>query len=165
MALHMQTDDHAGAILSLFASLVLASASSGADLPARTRPVPSEGQGVRFAQIVIQRTTIVRVPAAPPTLRPAAPSEWQEKDAPKCVKWSNLAAALVSSPTTIDLIVRGGTRYRVKLEKSCQAIDFYQGFYVKQTPDGQICKNRDSIHSRAGGECVIDKFRTLVPVK
>ena len=76
-----------------------------------------------------------------------------------------MAAAMVSSPTTIDLIVRGGTRYRVKLEKSCQAIDFYSGFYVKATRDGQVCEDRDSIHSRSGGECAIGKFKTLVPAK
>ncbi len=159
----MQTGNHVGAILNLFASLVLATATGGAfAMPLHDPRTARDAGSVSIAQVIIQRTTIMRVPAAPSTVKPTA---WKEKDAPKCVKWSNLAAALVSSATTIDLIVRGGTRYRVKLEKSCQAIDFYQGFYVKQTPDGQICKGRDSIHSRAGGECVIDKFRTLVPEK
>jgi hypothetical protein len=116
------------------------------------------------SQIIIQRTTIVRVPAAP-KFPAITPMKWKEKDAPKCIKWSNLAAAMVSSPSTLDLIVKGGTRYRVRLEKSCSAIDFYQGFYVKATQDGQICKDRDSVHSRAGGECGISKFKTLVPDK
>jgi len=118
-----------------------------------------------IAQIQVQRNSIVRVPpAAPPSRRPQA-VRWKEKGAPNCIRWSNMAAAMVSSPTTIDLIVRGGTRYRVKLEKSCQAIDFYSGFYVKATKDGQVCEDRDSIHSRSGGECVIGKFKTLVPAK
>jgi hypothetical protein len=57
------------------------------------------------------------------------------------------------------------TRELLKLEKSCQAIDFYSGFYVKATKDGQVCEDRDSIHSRSGGECAIGKFKTLVPAK
>jgi hypothetical protein len=117
-----------------------------------------------IAQVIIQRSTIIRVPSIAPA-PPVTPMKWREKGAPGCVKWSNLAAAMISSPTTIDLIIRGGTRYRIKLEKSCQSIDFFQGFYVKATPDGQICRNRDSIHGRAGGECAIDTFKTLVPAK
>ena len=118
-----------------------------------------------IAQVQVQRNSIVRVPpAAPPSRLPQA-TRWKEKGAPNCIRWSNMAAAMVSSPTTIDLIVRGSTRYRVQLEKSCQAIDFYSGFYVKATKDGQVCKDRDSIHSRSGGECMIDKFKTLVPAK
>ena len=117
------------------------------------------------AQVQIQRSTIVRVPPAAPPSRPAPVIKWKEKGAPNCIKWSSMAAAMVSSPTTIDLVVRGGTRYRVKLEKSCQAIDFYSGFYVKATTDGRVCEDRDSIHSRSGGECLIDKYKTLVPAK
>jgi hypothetical protein len=162
----MQTGDDVGVALSLFASLVLAVVvGEGGGAVAPSASLPTVRETVMLAQITIQRTTVVRIPPAMPPRGPSAPIEWKEQGAPNCVKWSNLAAALVSSPTTIDLIVRGGTRYRVKLEKSCQAIDFYQGFYVKQTQDGQICKGRDSIHSRAGGECVIDKFKTLVPAK
>jgi len=118
-----------------------------------------------IAQVQIQRSTIVRVPPAAPPSRPAPVIKWKEKGAPNCIKWSSMAAAMVSSPTTIDLVVRGGTRYRVKLEKSCQAIDFYSGFYVKATKDGRVCEDRDSIHSRSGGECLIDKYKTLVPAK
>jgi hypothetical protein len=127
-------------------------------------PVHRFGDGIQLAQIQVQRTEIIRVrPAAPPANR--KPMKWKEKGAPPCVAWSTIAAAMVSSPSTIDIVIRGGTRYRVKLERSCQAIDFYSGFYVKATRDGRVCEDRDSIHSRAGGECVIDTFKTLVPAK
>jgi hypothetical protein len=137
-----------------------------AEVPPRATIAPTEGQsGVVFAQIIIRQTKIIRVPSVP-SLVPSAPRlSFKEKDAPKCIRWTNLAATVVSSPTTIDVIVRGGMRYRLKLEKSCQAIDFYQGFYVKPTADGQLCKDRDSIRSRAGGECGIDKFKILVAEK
>jgi hypothetical protein len=141
--------------MSIAAYAALALAASGGE--AASAPVI-----VILSQVVVQRKSIIRI-------RPAnnlpLPVKFKEKKAPSCIRWSNMAAAMVSSPTTIDLIVKGGTRYRVKLEKSCQAIDFYSGFYVRQTKDGQVCQDRDSIHSRSGGECGIDTFKTLVPEK
>mgnify|MGYP001566886552 CR=1 FL=1 len=118
-----------------------------------------------MAQLRIQRTTIIRVPPASPSVIISEPIRWKDKSGPDCVRWSAIAAAMISSPTTLDVIIRGGKRYRVKLNKSCQAAEFYADFYVKATPDGQICRSRDSIYSRAGGECGIDKFRTLARTK
>lgn len=117
------------------------------------------------AQLRVQRTTIIRVPPISPTIIQTEPTRWKEKGGPDCIKWSAIAAAMISSPSTLDVVVRGGARYRVKLRKSCQASDFYSDFYVKATPDGQICQSRDSIYSRAGGECSIDKFRALIRSK
>ncbi len=150
----------------LLASLAFTTLESDA-LPVFAQPTQSVRSVEIFTQVRIERQIIRIRPAPPPS--PASliiqPQKWKEKGAPDCIKWNNMAAAMVSSPTTLDLIVRGGSRFRVKLEKSCSAVDFYSGFYVKMTPDGQICKDRDSIHSRAGGECVIDKFKSLVPSK
>ena len=155
---------HNGCALMIFFAYAALIGPASAGAPSLPLAV-AIAQSTIAAQIQIQRSTIVRVPpAAPPSQLPRA-VRWKEKGAPNCIKWSSLAAAMVSSPTTIDVIVRGGTRYRVKLEKSCQAIDFYSGFYVKATRDGQVCEDRDSIHSRSGGECLIDKFKTLVPDK
>jgi hypothetical protein len=162
------TSDHSGldheySFVTFLAGVALvASAGMAVDAPARAA---DEESLVIVAQIQIQRTTIVRVPPAPTAIVSLTPTRWKEKHAPNCVKWSTMAAAMISGPTTIDLIVKGGTRYRVKLEKSCSSIDFYSGFYVKATADGEVCKDRDSIHSRSGGECVIDTFKTLVPAK
>lgn len=139
-----------------FAVFVVLSAASGAV------PTLASGMGtppVQLAQVTIQRSTIIRIR---PT-RNLSSQKFKEKGAPKCLPWSNMAGAMISSPTTIDLIVKGGTRYRVKLQKACQAIDFYSGFYVKATRDGRVCEDRDMIHSRSGGECGISKFKTLVP--
>ena len=118
-----------------------------------------------LTQLRIQRTTIIRVPPVKPAALISEPIRWKEKGGPDCIRWSAIAAAMISSPTTLDVIIRGGKRYRVKLNKSCQAAEFYADFYVKATPDGQICRSRDSIYSRSGGECGIDKFRTLARAK
>jgi hypothetical protein len=120
---------------------------------------------VMLAQLRIQRTTIIRVPPAAPSVIISEPVRWKEKGGPDCIKWSAIAGAMISSPTSLDVIIRGGKRYRVKLNKSCQAAEFYADFYVKATPDGQICQSRDSIYSRAGGECGISKFKRLTRAK
>lgn len=143
-------------------------ASLAAIIPVDAPPAAAPDAPIIFAQLQIrvEQQSIIRIRPAPSALPEitAAP-RWKEKGAPNCIKWSSMAAALVSSPTTIDLIIKGGTRFRVKLERSCSAVDFYSGFYVKNTPDGQVCRDRDMIHSRSGGECGIDRFRTLVPAK
>lgn len=118
-----------------------------------------------LAQLRIQRTTIIRVPPAKPTALISEPIRWKEKGGPDCIKWSAIAGAMISSPTSLDVIIRGGKRYRVKLNKSCQAAEFYADFYVKATSDGQICQSRDSIYSRSGGECGISKFKRLTRAK
>jgi hypothetical protein len=41
-------------------------------------------------------------------------------------------------------------------------LDFYGQLYLLPN-DGRICARRDSIRSRVGGSCRIEKFRTLVP--
>lgn len=119
------------------------------------------------AQARYERSSIVRIrPAVIPVPSVAAPQiRWKEKKAPKCIQVNALAGALVSSPTSIDLVLRGGTRLRAKLAKTCTAIDFYQGFYVKPSRDGRICEDRDDIRSRLGARCEITKFNTLVPEK
>jgi hypothetical protein len=120
-----------------------------------------------FAQIQIEQRAVIRVRpvAVPPPSAPVARIRWDEKKGPNCVPLTALAGAIVSSPDSIDLLLRGGLRVRAKLTKSCPSIDFYQGFYVKPTKDGQICRNRDLIHARTGGECEIGNFHSLVPAK
>ncbi len=118
---------------------------------------------VLYAQVVIEQRTVVRV--RPVTLNPKPEIRWQEKKGPNCILTSNLAGALVSSVNTVDLVLRGGVRVRAKLEKTCSSIDFYQGFYVARSKDGLICSGRETIRSRVGGECQIEKFKLLVPAK
>jgi hypothetical protein len=122
---------------------------------------------VQYAQVVIEQRTVVRVRPvmAPPPNSTVQRQRWVEKKGPGCIRTSSLAGALISSTDSVDLILRGGTRLRARLEKTCSSIDFYQGFYVKPSKDGQICQDRDLIRSRVGGECQIEDFRLLVPAK
>lgn len=117
---------------------------------------------VLVAQLSFQQRVIIRVPTRQPA--PAAPIKWKEKSGPKCIEASALAGAQVSEDG-VDLLLRGGQRVRAKLGNDCPALNYYSGFYVRPGLDGRVCQDRDSIRTRAGGACDIDKFRALVPTK
>lgn len=120
--------------------------------------------GVEFAQLSIQQRIFIRIfpKRQPPTALPVRP-HWKEKRGPKCIPTTGLGGFAITTPDSIDLFLKGGGRYRAHLEADCPSIAFYSGFYIRPTPDGQICVGRDPIHSRAGGQCEITKIRTLVP--
>jgi hypothetical protein len=115
--------------------------------------------GVQLAQLIIRERLVVRVPAT----RVPPMTKWKEKRAPKCMSAEGLAGAAVVEPDSIDMIARGGERFRVELASACPGIDFYQGFYLVPSPDRMICAGRDAIHARSGGKCQIKRFRKLVP--
>lgn len=138
------------------ALLLLAASAMG-----EARPFENEGR-VQIAQVIIRERVIVRVPAR---IAPAAPPKvrWKEKKAPRCLTMSAVAGAAVIEEDSVDLILKGGQRVRAQFESSCPALDYYSGFYILPSEDGRICADRDSIHTRAGGECQITRFRSLVP--
>jgi hypothetical protein len=115
-----------------------------------------------LAQLTIQQRVIIRVPTQPPAIVP--PVRWRERDGPKCIEASTLAGAQVS-PDGVDLLLRGGSRLRAKLASECPALNYYSGFYIRPGRDGRVCADRDTIRTRAGGQCEIDRFRSLVPEK
>jgi hypothetical protein len=135
------------------AAAMLLLTAGGADPPRRPA-------ALQYSQIIVREQIVVRVPAR---LRdaPDAGIRWKEKKGPKCVPARQVIAAAVISRSSVDLILRDRSRLRAKLDTSCPALDFYYGFYVTPNPDGLICADRDVIRSRMGGECGIDKFRTL----
>jgi hypothetical protein len=118
------------------------------------------------AQVAVRHQIIVRVQQgtreAPPS--GAQPVEWREERGPRCVPATRILGATMLGPRSVDLILRDNSRVRARLERRCPALDYYHGFYVVQTEDGQICADRDAIRSRMGGECQIDQFRSLRPI-
>jgi len=131
--------------------LILASlASASSALPV---------DGIELAQVTIRQTVVIRIPSAPP---PPPRANWREKKTMKCVSVAQLGGYAISQPDSIDLIVKGGTRFRARLERGCPSIAFYSGFYIRPPADGRLCAGRDMVHSRAGGQCGIDKLRLLV---
>lgn len=117
---------------------------------------------VEVAQLFFRERIVIRVPRMP--VQPvAAPIEWKEKKGPKCLPIATMAGAVITSPTQVDLVLKGGGRMRAKLDGDCKPLDFYSGFYIRPTTDGQVCADRDAIRVRSGASCPIDTFRKLVP--
>lgn len=142
--------------LPLAATMLLALVPGGA---------PAQRAQFRSAQVLIRQQVIVRVPRLPATRAQADPRPivWSEgKKGPKCIALGNLAGALITQPRSIDLVMLGGSRVRAQIDKRCPSLDFYSGFYLRPTADGQICADRDSLRTRGGRACEIARFRTLV---
>ncbi len=141
--------------------LALAAATLVQSAPAAPSPDDPE-----LAQVVIERRTFIRITPHHERARTRETfRDWKEKKAPKCIAMGMVGGISISRPDSIDLVLRGNQFIRARLEKGCPSIDFYSGFYLKPTKDGRLCEDRDTIHSRTGGACMIDKFHTLVPPK
>lgn len=138
-------------------ALLLLTALSGAPETA------SPADPVQFAQVMIREQLLIRVPSnLRQTQRVSEQQiEWKEKKGPKCVSMRLISGAALLSQNSVDLIFKDRSRVRAKLERSCPALDYYYGFYIRPNKDGQICADRDSIRSRMGGECEIEKFKLL----
>lgn len=118
-----------------------------------------------YAQLRVERRVVIRVPtqpALPPPSKRSKPVKWKEKKAPRCIPIRSLRAAAVSGEESVDLVLTNGTRMRARLDSGCPALDFYQGFYLRPSPDGLICADRDYLRTRAGASCEITRLRTLV---
>ena len=137
----------------IFTGLVglLSALLAGSEAP----PAPPEG--VRI--MTVEERMTIRVPVAP---RPRLRVRWEEEKGPKCIPAGALAGAFLSGPDSIDFILRSRRLVRARLDSDCEGLDFWGGFYV-QPEDRRICARRDTIRSRVGGSCRIEKFRTLVP--
>lgn len=121
---------------------------------------PAPDGSFDVAQLTIRSMTVriqtVTAPMPPPSI------ELKEKKGPRCIFSAAIGGAAVMPGNAVDFILRGGGRVRAKFRSNCPPLDYYSGFYLSPTADGQICADRDAVRSRAGGECEIDKFRLLV---
>ena len=125
---------------------------------AQERPAPRAQQGT---VTVRNRQIVIRVPSAQQAEAASSLMKWREGRGPNCIAATRLLGATHLRQDSVDLILRDNTRIRARLQRRCRALDYYRGFYIEMAEDGRICADRDYIHSRAGGECQIDQFRTL----
>lgn len=113
----------------------------------------------RVRSVVIEDQLIIRVPVRP---EPPPAIEWVEHKGPKCIHSGEIRGAFLSAGDHVDFLMSGRRFFRAELDDRCPALDFYNGFYLT-SDDGKICVKRDSIRSRMGGSCGIEKFRRLEP--
>ena len=110
-------------------------------------------------RLVEQDEVILRVPLLP---RPFPQFQWVERKGPKCIPIAAIQRAFLSDTQQIDILLMNHARLRAQLDEDCPALDFYGDFYL-EPEDDRICAGRDTIHSRMGGSCTIEKFKQLVP--
>ncbi len=139
-------------------ALLLLVAGAGEPPPAGPGAAPAQ-----YAQLLVREQIVVRVRGRQASGE-AAPARWKESKGPKCVSAKGILAAALTSQDSVDLIMRDKRRIRARLESRCPALDYYYGFYITPNSDGMICEDRDRIRSRVGGQCGIDRFRSLEAV-
>ena len=121
---------------------------------------------VQYAQLTPRQQLIVRVPVRIRQITPLSQLyDWKEGKGPNCLPASAISGAARVGQTSVDLILRDRRRFRAKLDSNCPALDYYYGFYINPTVDGLVCADRDIIRSRVGGECGIERFRSLQAVR
>lgn len=123
---------------------------------------------VQTQQFSFHQRIIVRVPRLPDPERQASDNAqerraWTEKKSVKCVPLGDVRGATLLTVESVDLMLADGQRRRAHFDDDCAALDFYSGFYIRPTSDGQLCARRDSIRSRSGGRCEIREIRVLMP--
>jgi hypothetical protein len=112
------------------------------------------------SRLVVEDEVVLRVPVLPQSEAPRL--QWAERKGPKCIPAAAIRRALLPGPEQVDFVLVNGARVRAEFEEDCPSLDFYGGFYL-QPEDWRLCAGRDSVHSRMGGSCTIERFRQLVP--
>jgi hypothetical protein len=116
--------------------------------------------GESVTRLVIQDEVILRVPVQPHRL--IRDLDWVERKGPRCIPAGAIQRALLSSSERVDFVMSNRSRVRAQLDEDCPALDFYAGFYLQPRGD-MLCAGSDSIYSRIGGSCTIERCSQLVP--
>lgn len=117
-----------------------------------------------------QRTTIrisPRLPAPPPNMlmelpQNGLPPQFEERAMGRCLPISGVVGVQAGGGNRLLLFMRDRRIVSAELERACRARDFYSGFYVERSTDGQLCINRDKLQSRSGANCSVKRLRQLV---
>lgn len=127
--------------------------------------------GRNWHQVRIEQHVIIRItPGDPALLRDLplpepqpAPEHMRERRIPPCMPVTMIAGVRPLASNRLLLFLRNRRLIAADLSRNCPARDFYLGFYISPTSDGQLCVGRDTIHSRAGTSCTISQVRELIP--
>ena len=144
---------------------------------------PGQGWALRLAaeshrpgdayQVRIEQRMTIRIVPRPPIVRPDAIMDMQEGEvAPrfierrigKCLPVSAISSVQTGIGNQLILFMRDRRIIRAQLERACRARDFYSGFYVSHTDDGQLCVDRDTLLSRNGATCKLTRISQLIEV-
>ncbi len=144
------------------------------DLPftrtVRDSVAPADADQVRVEQRMIIRIT----PRAAAPIRPEmfmampeddGPPRYVERKIGKCIAVSGIAGVQADRDDRLLFVMRDRRVIRAELGRSCRASDFYSGFLLNRTSDGQICVDRDTLLTRSGMNCKLSRIRQLVSAR
>lgn len=161
-------EDFAAALASGSAEVPPLLSRDAANGVAETRYLMESWRQEQARQVRIEQRLIIRIaPRAGADVLSAVPSgpaprSYYERRTGRCLPVQGIAGVQVADDRLV-LFMRDHRIIGANLEKACRPRDFYSGFYVEQTSDGQICAGRDPVHSRAGATCTISGLRELIP--
>ena len=119
--------------------------------------IGNAGQPDGVRRLVVEDQIILRVP-----VRPQIGMDLEERKGPKCIASDTIRGAFAGAGDHVDFLTTKRQLVRAELGEECPALDFYEGFYLNPQ-DGKVCAKRESVRSRMGASCRIERFRLLVP--
>jgi hypothetical protein len=88
-----------------------------------------------------------------------------ERKIGRCLPVSGISGVQPNGASRLILFMRDRRMISATLDRACRARDFYSGFYVDRTEDGQLCVDRDTLLSRSGANCKLTRIRQLIDVE
>jgi len=89
-------------------------------------------------------------------------TRYREREMEDCLPVADIGGVQTGSGNRLLLFLKDRRIVTLGLERACRARDFYSGFYVERREDGQLCVQRDKLHSRSGAKCEVERMRQLV---
>lgn len=90
---------------------------------------------------------------------------FEEVEMERCVPMSGISGVQTGAGNRLLLFLRDDRIVSINLERTCRARDFYSGFYIERSDDGQLCVGRDELLARSGAKCEVERMRQLVAVE
>ncbi|MEL7729256.1 hypothetical protein AAG612_06950 [Citromicrobium bathyomarinum] len=150
------------------------------EAPIESRPRPAPGWLAADAwrtdrearQVRIRQEIMIRVSPRRPNSqelvadwRRVLPLRYDQRKIGNCLPARSIVAVQTVSSRDLVLHLSDKRMIRAQLRKSCNARDFYLGFYLEPTEDGELCVGRDTLKARNGATCKIGGIRELVPAE
>ena len=124
-------------------------------------------------QVRIEQRVIIRIsPQRPANRNPLLArlpqrglnTRFEERDMEACVPVGRIQGVQTGTGNRLLLFLQDQRIVSVHLERACRAREFYSGFYVERSEDGQLCVDRDQLQSRSGARCDVERMTQLVAV-
>jgi hypothetical protein len=129
-----------------------------------------------LGQVRIEQRVIIRISPSSPAAREqmmadlrrqsTRPTSYQEEKLDGCIAIANIVGVEPApEQNRLLLFMRDRRILSAALERACNPRDYYSGFYVERSEDGQLCAKRELLQSRTGASCKVTQLSRLVAVR